>query len=283
MESKQQSEKIHFWRDPLLGDLELLHANYLTHSFGRHAHEEFAIGVIYAGAQAVTYRRSEKLLMPTGSIAAINPAEIHTGYAANIEDGWTYRMLYPTAELLQQVASEVAGHGGHIPFFPQPVIFDQGLARQIYQMHCALEDTHTSAIEKETHLFRVLSTLILRHADSRPLVQSVSGDPRMVQCVRDYLSAHFQRNISLTELSSLTNLSKFHLCRSFQEAVGLPPHAYLNLIRVHQAKRRLKLGIPIAQVAVDVGFYDQTHFTKRFKAALGITPKQYAMSAARTY
>ena len=73
-----------------------LHAKYVPHSFGRHAHEEFAIGVIYAGAQAVTYRRSEKLLMPTGSIAAINPAEIHTGYAANIEDGWTYRMLYPT-------------------------------------------------------------------------------------------------------------------------------------------------------------------------------------------
>ncbi|NEQ42304.1 MAG: AraC family transcriptional regulator [Leptolyngbya sp. SIOISBB] len=255
----------------------------MTHSFDRHAHEEFAIGVIYSGAQALTYRRSEQLLMPSGSIAAINPAEIHTGYAANVEDGWAYRMLYPAAELLQEVASEVADFRCDIPFFPEPVIFDQGLAHQIFQMHCALENPHTPVIEKETYLFSILSQLILRHADSRPVIPSVSGKQPMIQCIRDYLVANYQRNISLTELSSLTNLSKFHLCRSFQAAMGLPPHAYLNLIRVHRAKRLLKLGIPISQVALDVGFYDQTHFTKRFKAVLGFTPKQYATGTARMY
>ena len=283
MKPRKQNEKIHFWIDPLLGDLELLHAKYLTHSFGRHAHEEFAIGIIYSGAQALTYRRSEQLLMPKGSIAAINPAEIHTGYAANIEDGWTYRMLYPASELLQQITSEITGFEHDVPFFPTPVIFDQRLAHQIYQMHCALEDPHTSAIEKETYLYNVLSKLIVRHADRQPLMQSVPKDNRTVQLIRDYLESNYQRNVSLTELSNLTTLNKFHICRTFQQVMGLPPHAYLNLIRVQKAKRLLKLGIQISHVALDVGFYDQTHLTKRFKAFLGITPRQYAIGTAKTY
>lgn len=93
----------------------------------------------------------------------------------------------------------------------------------------------------------------------------------------------FISNISLTELAELTDLSKFHICRVFREVFGLPPHAYLNLIRIRQAKRLLAQGVSPAQVAVDVGFFDQTHLTKRFKAVLGVTPRQYAKGTTRTY
>lgn len=272
-----------FWREPLLGDLELLHAKYVTHSFTRHAHDEFAIGVIYAGAQALTYRRSERLLMPAGSIAAINPGEMHTGYAADLEAGWTYRMLYPTPNLLRQVAREIVGGDRDIPFFPSPVIFDDRLARQIYRMHCALEEPQTPDLERETYLLSVVSQLIARHAHSRPVISSIQSEDGIVKRVRDYIAANYRRNISLAELSGITNLSKFYLCRVFKETTGLPPHAYLNLIRVHQAKRLLKRGIPVVQVALDVGFFDQTHLTKRFKRVFGITPKQYVKGTARTY
>lgn len=159
-------EVVSFWRNPLLSDLELLHARYVTHTFSKHAHDEFAIGVIYSGAQALTYQRSERLLMPRGSIAAINPGEVHTGYAADPEEGWTYRMLYPEPELLQHIVSEITGRG-RLPFFPHPVIFDLPLANQIYWMHCALGSATTLAIEQETALISVLSKLITRHAQNR--------------------------------------------------------------------------------------------------------------------
>lgn len=279
-------EIVSFWRDSLLFDLELLHARYITHAFSRHAHDEFAIGVIYLGTQALTYRQSDRLLMPAGSIAAINPGEVHTGYAENPEEGWTYRMLYPTPELLQHLTSEMTGRET-LPFFPSPVIFDPLLANQIYQMHCALESPHTPAIEQETHLVSVLSRLIVRHADSRLEFKPAQPTESRLQIIRDYLRANYRDNVSLTELSELTGLSKFYVCRVFREAIGLPPHAYLNLVRIHQAKRLLKKGLSVSQVAVDVGFFDQTHFTKRFKAVLGITPNQYAKgnvrSTTRTY
>ncbi|MEO0825516.1 MAG: AraC family transcriptional regulator [Cyanobacteria bacterium J06635_15] len=283
MSAKSSKDKAHFWRDSLLGDLEFLHANYVTHSFVRHAHDEFAIGVIYAGVQAVGYRRADQLLMPAGSIAAINPGEMHTGYAANPEEGWRYRMFYPKPDLLKRVFVEITGREHDVPFLTQPVIFDDRLARKIYRMHCVLESPETSAIERETYLLDVLAQLVIGYADSRPVILPLQPEDSIVQRIRNYLMLNYRHNVSLTELSGLTNLSKFYVCRVFKEAMGLPPHAYLNLIRVHQAKQLLKLGIPIAEVALNVGFFDQTHLNKRFKGVLGVTPRQYAKGATRTY
>ncbi|RMF65685.1 MAG: AraC family transcriptional regulator, partial [Cyanobacteria bacterium J069] len=86
-------EQVKFWRDPRFGNLDLLHAHYVTHTFSRHAHETYAIGVILDGAEAFHYR-GETHVAPAGSIVAIHPGELHTGHAA-AADGWTYRMLYP--------------------------------------------------------------------------------------------------------------------------------------------------------------------------------------------
>ena len=282
LSARNSKDKAHFWRDSLLGDVEFLHANYVRHSFVRHAHDEFAIGVIYAGAQAVGYRRTDRLLMPAGSIAAINPGEMHTGYAANPEEGWRYRMFYPKPEQLKQIFVEITGRDRDVPFLTQPVIFDDRLARNIYQMHCAFESSETPAIERETYWLSVLTQLVLCYADSRPVIPPSQPENRIVCRIRDYLIANYRHNVSLTELSNLTNLSKFYVCRVFKEAMGLPPHAYLNLIRVHQAKRLLKFGIPIAEVALAVGFFDQTHLHKRFKGVLGITPRQYAKGTTTT-
>lgn len=49
-------ESVTFWRDPVLADMEVLKATYVTHSFSRHSHEGYAIGTIESGAEAFTYR-----------------------------------------------------------------------------------------------------------------------------------------------------------------------------------------------------------------------------------
>ena len=91
-------ERAKFWLDRQLGDMELLDATYVTHSFSRHVHEGFAIGVIEEGAECFYYRGAEHVA-PAGSIVVIEPGEIHTGHAVR-ETGWTYRTLYPDAALL---------------------------------------------------------------------------------------------------------------------------------------------------------------------------------------
>ncbi len=88
--------------------------------------------------------------------------------------------------------------------------------------------------------------------------------------------------MTLSELAHLVGLSPFYVLRVFEQEVGLPPHAYLESVRIRRAQRLLVCGTPIAQVVGDLGFSTQSHFTHRFKRLLGVTPGQYVSSAQET-
>ena len=102
------------------------------------------------------------------------------------------------------------------------------------------------------------------------------ADRARIGQVRAYLEEHFTENITLDQLAALVDLSPFHLLRLFRETVGLPPHSYLTQIRVTRAKRLIAASLSLVEVAGAVGFSDQSHLTKHFKAIIGVTPGQYA-------
>ncbi len=269
-----------FWRDPALHNLELLHAHYITHSFAPHTHEGFAIGVIERGAERFAYRRANHIA-PAGSLVVINPGEMHTG-STLLPDGWSYRMLYPEAHVLQSVASEMSGRNHDIPFFAEPVIDDPDLAALILQVHELLEMPSTP-LERESRLLPVLAHLIERHADARPMRpqrRRVQPTPAVWR-VRDYLTEHYTDVVTLDELAALAGLSPFHLLRTFSAAVGMPPHVYLTQVRVTRAKALLAAGLPIAEVAALTGFVDQSHFSRHFKRTVGVAPGQYVRGGRR--
>jgi AraC-like DNA-binding protein len=85
------------------------------------------------------------------------------------------------------------------------------------------------------------------------------------------VEAYYDANISLSELAALVQLSPFYFARAFQEEIGLPPHAYLETVRITRARDLLLRGVPIADASAAVGYGDQSHFTHRFKRQLGMT------------
>jgi AraC-like DNA-binding protein len=271
-ETHESKEQAVFWRDGALGGLELLRASYVTHSFAPHAHEGFAIGVVETGADRFLYRHGVHVA-PAGAVVLINPAEPHTGASA-LPGGWRYRMLYPEAELLQRAASELAGRTRATPFFRHPVVEDAPLARALLALHTTLE-AQAEPLERESRLLGVLAALVEWHADALHLPAPIADQPGMARLVRDYLQAHAHERVALDDLARLTGASGYQVMRQFQKAMGLPPHAYLTQIRVERAKRLLAQRVPPAQVAAQVGFYDQSHLTRHFKRIVGIPPAQY--------
>lgn len=93
---------------------------------------------------------------------------------------------------------------------------------------------------------------------------------------RAYIAAHYGDDLSLTILARLGGLSPFYFARVFRAEVGLPPHAYLESVRIGAARRLLAHGVPPATVAQATGFADQSHFTRRFRRVIGVPPGQYA-------
>ena len=72
----------------------------------------------------------------------------------------------------------------------------------------------------------------------------------------------------------------YALIRAFRAETGLPPHVYLNQLRVRQARRLLDRGVPPARAAAEAGFADQAHLTRHFKRIVGVPPGAYQRARA---
>ena len=103
-----------------------------------------------------------------------------------------------------------------------------------------------------------------------------SKTPRAIERAKLYLHDRFNESVSLDELMALTRLSRFHLVRAFALHTGIPPHAYQLKLRIERACVLLRAGVTAAEAAIQVGFADQSHFTRHFKRIRRITPGQYA-------
>lgn len=268
----EANESVKLWRPSMLHGVELLHATYVTRSFPRHVHDGFAVGVIEKGALGFRYRGCD-VVAPAGAINLANPDEVHTGHAAS-ETGWTYRMFYFDAELLRQIAAQMALRTARIPFFPMGVIHDARLAARLHSVHRELEANASDRLNIQTRFVDILACLIRRYADAPPQVARVGLNPGIARAY-EWMRAHWNEDLSLNTLANLSDLSAFHFTRVFADTYGLPPHAYLMQLRIHRAKALLAGGQTIAEVALAAGFSDQSHLTRLFKRYAGLTPGQY--------
>ncbi|HEY9878924.1 MAG TPA: AraC family transcriptional regulator [Leptolyngbyaceae cyanobacterium] len=270
---KRSHEQAQVWRSAGLQNLEFMWATYINHSFPRHAHDTFGVGVVEQGC-VETFQGGEFHKIPAGSIVLFNPEDVHACSAAH-ERGWTYRMFYPEENLIRQVASELA-EGQGVPFFPCATVQDRDLANQILHLHIVSTEMNSN-LEKESHLLSTLALLITRHARNQPSLSRASPEQQKLKQARDYLEAYYSSNITLKDLAKVAELEPLRLLRTFRKAFGLPPHQYLIQVRISSAKHALAKEMPIAEVAIATGFADQSHLTRHFKRLVGVTPKQYVL------
>jgi AraC family transcriptional regulator len=119
------------------------------------------------------------------------------------------------------------------------------------------------------HLIREYSTI-------QKTVRQYSGglSKAKLQQAIAYIQEHLDRDLSLDDIAAEVNLSAYHFSRLFKQSTGLAPHQYQIRCRVERAKELLQAGeMTIADIATQVGFYDQSHLSRHFKRIVGVSPK----------
>jgi AraC-like DNA-binding protein len=150
-----------------------------------------------------------------------------------------------------------------------PALF-QALAR----LHAAL-DQQASGLERQELFARVLERVFIDRVDGSVAPPAKGYETAAVKRVRDILHARSAEQVSLQELAAATGLSQFYLLRVFGRCMGLPPHQYQTHVRLARARALLRRGEPASQVAIAVGFADQSHFVRAFRRFHGLTPGAY--------
>lgn len=240
------------------------------HSFARHTHDQFGIGLIHHGAQK---SRSGRGMVEAGAgdTIMVNPGEVHDG--APIGDaGRAWRMLYFDPSVIADIAEDIGGGDGDGFEFDRPALNDPRIARRFTRLFAAITVKGTPAIAHEQSLFALLAGLMRGRADrsgKRPCPVAIADARRLID---DDPAAP----LTLADLAQACGLDRFQLMRGFTRATGLTPHAYIVQQRIDLARRLIACGTPLAQAAAEGGFADQSHMTRIFVRKYGVSPGVYA-------
>ncbi len=266
------------WRPQGFAGVELEKFDYMTtcHLPKRFMLEyDITVTRIYEGNAKIFYRGEKQVVTPHRELLYLQ----HAGEMLEVDapacdvSAWTLR-IYQTHihELLRELGVERES-----VFFPQMLIADtlnSSLCRLAAEtIDCF--DRPSSNLEREFRLLGLLYAVLKHCSDTPPPEVKLGKEHKAVVLVKEVLHAHPEQDLKLDDLGEMANLSKFHLMRVFQRDVGLSPHKYQTGLRINLAKDKLAKGAEIVDVALDLGFNDQAHFTRTFETYTQTTPGRF--------
>ncbi|MBA8902562.1 AraC family transcriptional regulator [Phyllobacterium sp. P30BS-XVII] len=252
--------------------LERMEARFTGDAFEPHRHDTYAIGVTLHGVQTFQYRGEKRQSLP-GNILVLHPDEVHDG-GAGTDDGLRYRIIYLEPALAIEA---LGGNRGSLPFVSDPVFADAPLVQAISMAFNNLDEEMDELLADD--IIAQLAQGLSRHA-GQPLKPMGKPAVRQAGMARDYLADNALRVVRSQELETVSGLDRYALSRHFRTLYATSPHRFLLMRRLQRAKDLMKMGVPLAEIAAETGFSDQSHLNRQFKKAFGITPGRWAALTA---
>jgi AraC family transcriptional regulator len=145
-----------------------------------------------------------------------------------------------------------------------------------------------ASLAREFHNPEAISALAIEALALEILIESCrlaghsqSHAPPWLSRVKEFLRVHFARNVTLAEIASAASVHPAHLTRVFRQYCGHSVGSHVRQLRLDAARLQLRDSqCTLAEVAVACGFSDQSHLTRLFHAAFGITPARYRRESA---
>jgi transcriptional regulator GlxA family with amidase domain len=102
--------------------------------------------------------------------------------------------------------------------------------------------------------------------------------PKTLRRVQDYIAISLGQKITNKALAKVAQLSLAHFSEAFKDSQGVAPHRYILECWVKRSQELLATDLPLSEIAVEVGFSDQSHLTRWFREFVGVTPGNYRRS-----
>lgn len=257
-----------FWSSKFIPYLTIRTTHNSTQSYKAHSHSELSVGIIELGTTLLSML-DKQLTLKRGDIIVIEPNVVH---ACNPDGGQprSYHMLYIDNDWCCSVLSKLYGYEVKKYSCDLNLLCELESYIKLSELISKLfnHGVRNNAIEVERYLLHLVSRYCSPYTEQedeselafklkRRLLQDITCSPSL-----EVVSKEFGR-------------PKETLIRVFKRRYSITPKSFLNNSRIEKAKFLLKHGMSIVNVAVEVGFSDQSQFHHTFVNYTASTPRQY--------
>lgn len=153
----------------------------------------------------------------------------------------------------------------------------------LYYLKKLLNEVEKKDISYEHICKNIIEILIVKLIRSKNLSIEKSEAKQLnhaIALAKYYMTQNFHNPITLDILAKVSNINKYYLVHLFKEELGMTPIAYLNDLRINEAKHLLSTTtMTVGEISNITGFSSQSFFTQAFKRETGITPSSYRQQA----
>jgi AraC family transcriptional regulator len=206
-------------------------------------------------------------------------ASLYSSYQPH-SGGWAQGVevvvFHLSPELLHEVCDDMSCGGAELlpkRGFRDPVV--EGLAALCNSEHKHPHTLSSFHIELATHL---VAQHLLRHYSSSPAVARApeAFSSRDLSRIASFIEGNVQRGFSAGELAAWMGTTPARLSQRLRRSTGLSAWGFVQKHRIAMAKLLLRNhALSIADISARLGYFDQSHFTKAFRAATGLTPGSF--------
>jgi len=253
-----------------LPGIERVEARFRGGGFAPHRHDTYAFGVTLSGVQTFSYRGIKRHCLPR-QCHILHPDETHDGSPGSAS-GFCYRILYVDPSLVQQALG-----GKALPFVADPVVTLPAARARLLSRAWDIDDDlddvdHADMVSAIADTLQLLSTHSPQGPRSLPF--------EALRRVRDAMVADPVQRRAADQLERIAGLDRWTLARDFRAAYGTSPRTFRTMRQLDRARRLIMQGHSLAEAAVEAGFSDQSHMSRMFKRAYGLTPVRWANAVA---
>lgn len=244
--------------------IEIKKCNNAIHTSKAHFHKEISIALVENGHSNVQI--CDEIFEIKGMTFLIIPSNVVHRCSPFSFGNWKFRMLYINKEWFESVYSCLSEKSSFAFMKVDRIMYSD-----ILSLFDNIENSQLD-FENESKMIYYIS-LLMKVTDNKEYSEGMKTEK--IRLIRDFIEENYLTNIMISDLSRISNMSKYSLIRQFENSMALSPHQYITNLRVNYAKNLLKGNKSLSEIAVESAFYDQSHFIKCFKEYTGVTPKKY--------
>jgi AraC-like DNA-binding protein len=263
-----------FWRDPAMPFVESRRACRSRACYKPHSHPTFSIGAVDEGTSLFTGASDGQVVLRAGTVVLVPASRVHACNPTT-DTAWSYQMLHLDARWIRSVRQDYTQAGtGCGNAEPVRIVTEPSIYARFCRLNALLfsgADPH----DKEAALIELVHDCDLIQGEPIEAPGASSPLATQLQPVLDRLRSAPSSSLALVELAQLAGMSRYQLIRAFRAVTGMTPHAWQVNQRINLAREWIRAGDSTSDVAYHLGFADQAHFQRVFKAYAGVTPGRF--------